>query len=148
MRLFSLLSFVAYLAVCTGFAPQPSCQRRSVCAHLGATIEAERLSAGPRPAVLDRPKPTPEDPVKERGEMGHESWELRLYNDGKNTREHVARSLVKVIGMSEMNAYQTMMTAHQTGMAKVGRWIYEVAEMYHEALKIKGIVCDLAPVEE
>jgi hypothetical protein len=30
----------------------------------------------------------------------------------------------------------------------VGRWVYEVAEMFHDALKKKGIVCDLVPVGE
>jgi ATP-dependent Clp protease adapter protein ClpS len=55
---------------------------------------------------------------------------------------------VQVTGMSEMGAYQTMMQAHQNGIAVVGRWVYEVAEMYHDALKQNGIVCDLVPVEE
>jgi len=80
--------------------------------------------------------------------MGSEAWEVRIYNDGLNTREHVARSLVQVTGLSELQAYQTMMQAHQNGIAAVGRWVYEVAEMYHDALKKKGIVCDIIPVDE
>lgn len=107
---------------------------------------------GTGPAVLDRPeisrKERVEDPVKERKDLGSEAWEVRIYNDGLNTREHVARALVQVTGMSEMGAYQTMMQAHQNGIAVVGRWVYEVAEMYHDALKKNGIVCDLVPVEE
>lgn len=74
-------------------------------------------------------------------------WEVRIYNDGMNTREHVARCLVQVTGLSEVGAYQTMMQAHQNGVAVVGRWYYEQAEMYFEALKKKGIVCDLNPVD-
>jgi ATP-dependent Clp protease adaptor protein ClpS len=104
------------------------------------------------PAVLDRPeisrKAQTQDPAKERKDLGSEAWEVRIYNDGMNTREHVARALVQVTGMSEMGAYQTMMQAHQNGIAVVGRWVYEVAEMYHDALKKNGIVCDLVPVEE
>jgi ATP-dependent Clp protease adaptor protein ClpS len=107
---------------------------------------------GTGPAILDRPEISrqerAEDPVKERKGLGSEAWEVRIYNDGLNTREHVARSLVQVTGMSEMGAYQTMMQAHQNGIAVVGRWVYEVAEMYHDALKTNGIVCDLVPVEE
>jgi ATP-dependent Clp protease adaptor protein ClpS len=106
--------------------------------------------AGPatleRPVTIERQKL--EEPVKQRKGMGSEAWEVRIYNDGLNTREHVARSLVQVTGMSEMVAYQTMMQAHQHGIAVVGRWVYEVAEMYHDALRKNGIVCDLVPVDE
>jgi ATP-dependent Clp protease adapter protein ClpS len=117
--------------------------------------------AGPglleRPAVLDRPsvleRPETErvvdkNPIKERKGMGDEAWEVRIYNDGQNTREHVARSLVQITGLTEMQAYQTMMRAHQNGMAVVGIWVYEVAEMYAEGLKKNGIVADMVPVEE
>ena len=60
----------------------------------------------------------------------------------------MARSLVQVTGMSEVSAYQTMMQAHQNGIAVVGRWAYEVAEMYYERLRKNGIVCDIVPVDE
>ena len=106
------------------------------------------------PAVLEPPQTETrrstetDEPVKDRKGMGHEAWEVRIYNDGLNTREHVARSLVQVTGMSEMSAYQTMMQAHQNGIAVVGRWVYEVAEMYHDALRQNGIICDIVPVEE
>merc|ERR1712232_1077777 len=76
---------------------------------------------------------------------GDASWEVRIYNDGRNTREHVARCLVQITNLSEVGAYQTMMQAHQNGIAVVGRWYYEQAEMYFEQLKGKGVVCDLKP---
>jgi len=41
-----------------------------------------------------------------------------------------------------------MMQAHQNGIAVVGRWYYEQAEMYFEQLKSKGIVCDLKPASD
>lgn len=116
-----------------------------------ATLEREAVKIG-GPATLERPetqqKERVQDPVKERKSTGGEAWEVRIYNDGLNTREHVARSLVQVTGMSEVTAYQTMMQAHQNGIAAVGRWCYEVAEMYHGALQTNGIVCDLVEVEE
>jgi ATP-dependent Clp protease adapter protein ClpS len=55
---------------------------------------------------------------------------------------------VQITGMTEIGAYQTMMQAHQNGIAVIGRYVFEVAEMYHEALKKNGIVCDIVPVEE
>lgn len=111
------------------------------------TIEKEPIKTA-SPAVLDRPQTRVDEPTKEGKGMGHEAWEVRIYNDGLNTREHVARSLVQVTGMSEISAFQTMMQAHQNGMAVVGRWVYEVAEMYYDALKKNGIICDIVPVEE
>jgi ATP-dependent Clp protease adaptor protein ClpS len=126
-----------------------SAQRNDLVMMAGAGL-LEKKEGGP--AVLDRPeisrKEQTQDPAKERKDLGSEAWEVRIYNDGLNTREHVARALVQVTGMSEMGAYQTMMQAHQNGIAVVGRWVYEVAEMYHDALKQNGIVCDLVPVEE
>lgn len=106
-------------------------------------------SAGP--ATFERPtveKKRNQEPVQERKSVRSGGWEVRIYNDGFNTREHVARCLVQVTSLSETAAYQTMMQAHQNGIAVVGRWVYERAEMYHEALKDNGIVCDLVPVDE
>lgn len=95
-------------------------------------------------AVLERP-------LEEVRTLDHtkrydEHWEVRLYNDGLNTREHVSRSLVQVTGLSEFQAYQTMMQAHEKGMAVVGRYFYEIAEMFQDALKREGIICDIVPV--
>jgi ATP-dependent Clp protease adaptor protein ClpS len=120
--------------------------------HSRATSRAtSALIVAAGPSVLERPVATPAvqaGPAKERVRQGSEAWEVRIYNDGLNTREHVSRSLVQVTGMSEMGAYQTMMQAHQNGIAVVGRWAYEVAEMYHDALRKNGIVCDLVPVDD
>jgi ATP-dependent Clp protease adaptor protein ClpS len=111
-----------------------------------------RENGGGGPAVLDRPqvleRTTKQEQQSTTVRRGNEAWEVRIYNDGMNTREHVARCLVQVTSLSEVQAYTCMMQAHQHGMAVVGRWVYEIAEMYHAALQDHGIVCDLVPVEE
>jgi ATP-dependent Clp protease adapter protein ClpS len=119
------------------------------------------LASADGPAILDRPtivttttttviekkrEQLNERYVEDSRRRDHETWEVRLYNDGLNTREHVSRSLVQVTGLSEYQAYQTMMRAHQNGMAVVGRYLYEIAEMFHDALKREGIICDIVPV--
>mmetsp|Transcript_14192 Transcript_14192/g.21654 ORF Transcript_14192/g.21654 Transcript_14192/m.21654 type:complete len:165 (+) Transcript_14192:149-643(+) len=120
---------------------------------LHAVIEKEAPLKTTGPAVLepetevDRPR-TRNNRDRKQEREGNDSWEVRIFNDGLNTREHVARSLVQITGMSELNAYQTMMQAHQNGLAVVGRYAYEIAEMYNEALRKQGIVSDLVPVEE
>ena len=123
-----------------------------------ATLDrpAVRTGGSGGPAVLDRPDAAPtkhrsgeaeKTPTRERQSVGSESWEVRIYNDGVNTREFVARCLVQVAGLSEMAAYQTMMQAHHNGLAVVGRYPYERAEMYHEQLKTNGILNDLVEVD-
>ncbi|GAX24628.1 ATP-dependent Clp protease adaptor protein ClpS [Fistulifera solaris] len=142
-----LLALFCGVVNCFTVAPKPvAAVRCSTTTPLFmSTATVEKVGTGP--AVLDRPT-VKEAPVEERRRMGSEAWEVRIYNDRMNTREHVARALVQVTGMSEMGAYQTMMQAHQNGIAVVGRWVYEIAEMYHDALKKNGIVCDIVPVEE
>ena len=126
------------------------CNRDISLAMSSATIERPSIRTS-GPSILERPvaeKTINRDPNKEKKRVGNEGWEVRIYNDGLNTREHVARCLVQVTGLTEIGAYQTMMQAHQHGMAVVGQWVYERAEMYHEALKKNGIICDMVPVEE
>jgi len=86
--------------------------------------------------------------MKDRERTGSDAWEVRIYNDVKNTREFVSRCLVQIVGLSETFAYQTMMQAHKNGLAAVGTYAFERAEMYHEALTENGIMCDMIPVDE
>jgi len=153
MKLFSLLSLFFSVASTYALALQPAqtftassrCSASSPVALKMAAGTVERAG----PAVLDRPatKKSP-SPAKQRYREGGETWEVRIYNDGDNTREHVARSLVQITGMGELMAYQTMMTAHQNGIASVGLFAFEVAEVYNEGLLKQGIVSDIIPVDE
>lgn len=124
-----------------------SCNALSMAAP--ATIErettVERTTGAPE--VHERSS-SERVPTKEREQVGGEAWEVRIYNDGMNTREHVARSLVQITGMAEMTAFQTMMIAHQNGIASVGMFCFEIAEMYNEGLRKEGIVSDIIPVDE
>ena len=152
LRQILLLLMVAFT---TAFAPGSLPTRASVThttfvgdrsTHVTrANFDKTVLAAG---AVVERVKEKVAAPVRKKATTGNGAWEVRIYNDGLNTREHVARCLVQVTGLSEIAAYQTMMQAHQNGIAVVGRWYYEQAEMYFEALKKNGIVCDLIPVDE
>jgi ATP-dependent Clp protease adaptor protein ClpS len=114
-----------------------------------ATIERTSTSTPTlTPPSVEKVQKSKASPGKERKSIGPEAWEVRIYNDGKNTREFVARCLVQIVGHSELTAYQTMMQAHQNGIAVVGIYRYEIAEMYYGELTKNGIVCDLVPVEE
>jgi ATP-dependent Clp protease adapter protein ClpS len=41
-----------------------------------------------------------------------------------------------------------MMRAHQNGIATVGKWCFEIAEVYNEGLRKNGIISDIVPVDE
>jgi ATP-dependent Clp protease adapter protein ClpS len=125
---------------------------RDTVVMMPTMVERQTVRAGD-PAILDRPDVVEriervENPSKERSRSGGDAWEVRIYNDGMNTREHVARSLVQVTGITEMVAYQTMMRAHQNGIATVGKWCFEIAEVYNEGLRKNGIISDIVPVDE
>ena len=70
-------------------------------------------------------------------------FQVVLFNDEMNTREYVARVLVVVCNLSEGDAYGIMEKAHRDGYAVVGVWGAEVAEMYTEMLKAKGLQADM-----
>ena len=66
--------------------------------HMSTVLDRPDVKTG-GPAVLDRPqveKRRKASPTKERKRVGSEAWEVRIYNDGMNTREFVARCLVQI----------------------------------------------------
>jgi ATP-dependent Clp protease adapter protein ClpS len=52
------------------------------------------------------------------------------------------------VGLSDGQAYQVMMQAHQNGVSVVGRFDLERAELYRDALCDNGLTCDMIPVED
>ena len=134
-----------------------ACGKQSTTSTFGreafvmASRTDERSVVAGGPALLGRPvieKKQEEEIVEKKRNLRESGWEVRIFNDGINTREHVATSLVEIASLSEVAAYQTMMQAHKNGVAVIGRWVYERAEMYIDALKQNGLVCDMVPVPE
>ena len=65
-------------------------------------------------------------------------WEIRLFNDPFNKREFVARCLTTICGKSDSESYSIMMEAHKNGMGVIGRYMFEVAELYYGSLQENG----------
>lgn len=124
--------------------------RRSFTTY--TTTTTTPLFAGP--ATLEPPvKEKTEEIVKDEEKVSESytkkgGWAVRLFNDPMNKREFVAMCLTKVCGLSDGQAYQVMMQAHQNGVAIVGRYDFERAELYRDSLVEHGLVCDMIPVEE
>mmetsp|Transcript_9935 Transcript_9935/g.14043 ORF Transcript_9935/g.14043 Transcript_9935/m.14043 type:complete len:166 (+) Transcript_9935:169-666(+) len=103
------------------------------------------------PAVLEpevNEKKDTKDDVDEEQKHGTEAWEVRLYNDPMNKREFVARCLTQITGLSDTAAYQVMMQAHNHGLAVVGRYAFEIAELYHDSLREQGLYVDMIQVDD
>ena len=104
------------------------------------------------PAVLDRPETIEiidvEKNTDKQEKIGGEAWEIRLFNDPFNKREFVARCLAEVCGKSDTESYQIMMQAHKNGMGLVGRYNFEIAEMYHGSLQENGLMVDMIQVDD
>jgi len=75
-------------------------------------------------------------------------YHLLLLNDPLNKREFVARCLMTICFLGESEAYRVMMTAHTEGSAVVGTYQFEMAEVYCDGLKDKGIRADIVPVDD
>ena len=65
-----------------------------------------------------------------------------------NKREYVAKCLMEIVGLSEGSSYQVMMQAHQIGIAVIGRYHQERAELYKNSLSEHGLVCDMVPCDD
>lgn len=119
----------------------PSTTSRSIKMAGPATVE---------PEVKEKVKEdlTTKDKVKQDERVGGEAWEVRLWNDPFNKREFVARCLASVCGKTDGESFQIMMAAHKNGMGMIGRYAFEIAEMYTASLKGEGLMVDMIQVDD
>lgn len=97
--------------------------------------------------VIERKKDS--DSKEETGrDFKRGGWAVRLFNDPFNKREFVAMCLSKIVGLTDGQSYQVMMQAHQNGVAIVGRFDYERAELYKTSLIEHGLQSDMIPVDD
>ena len=137
MTAFLIILLLNVLCVTEAFTVLPN-QRMAV----------STLAAGPatlEPPVKER---TVEEKVESQQNYKRGGWAVRLFNDPMNKREFVAMCLSKIVGLSDGQAYQVMMQAHQNGVAVVGRFDLERAELYKTALVDNGLTCDMIPVDD
>jgi ATP-dependent Clp protease adaptor protein ClpS len=106
-----------------------------------ATIEAPTKETVKEKVVKDEEKVTS-------GYTRKGGWAVRLFNDGMNKREFVAMCLSQIVGLTDGQAYQVMMQAHKNGVAVIGRFDFERAELYKVTLVEHGLLCDMIPVDD
>ncbi|MFM2431317.1 MAG: hypothetical protein RLZZ511_2530 [Cyanobacteriota bacterium] len=75
-------------------------------------------------------------------------YRVLLHNDPVNTMEYVMQCLIEVLpSLSEPQAYNIMMEAHQNGTGLVTVCALEPAEFYCESLLNKGLTSTIEPDE-
>jgi ATP-dependent Clp protease adapter protein ClpS len=114
------------------------------------------MAADGGPAILDRPETIEKvnieindvEKTEKDEKVGAPGWEIQLFNDPVNKREFVARCLSTICGKSDTESYQIMMAAHKNGMGVVGRYVFEIAELYYKSLKENGLLVDMVEVDD
>mmetsp|Transcript_107116 Transcript_107116/g.309792 ORF Transcript_107116/g.309792 Transcript_107116/m.309792 type:complete len:151 (-) Transcript_107116:105-557(-) len=148
IRSHSLLTLLVFCLL--AWTPQAFTAPRVV--HSFVTTNTAPSSTSIYSTVLDRPKTIENTDIdkdtEKSSKLGGEGWEIRLFNDPFNKREFVARCLSQVCGKSDTESYQIMMQAHNHGMGVVGRYQFEIAELYHGSLQENGLMVDMVPVDD
>lgn len=108
-------------------------------------------TATPTAPTITRPKIEKLSDVDVHNEYADDKdrgWLVRLYNDPMNKREFVARCLAEVCGIDDGASYMIMMKAHQTGIAVIGNYHRELAELYKSKLIGEGLLIDMVPADD
>jgi ATP-dependent Clp protease adapter protein ClpS len=168
MTMMMMMMMMASTSTCSAFTvttmmPQPPTKGSSTAfvapttRPMTPTFMASSGDGGSSgPAVLDPPTKTVEKVVvndedkkiQQDEKVNTPGWEIRLFNDPFNKREFVARCLAEVCGKSDTESFQIMMQAHKHGMGIVGRYMFEIAELYYSSLREQGLMVDMVPVDD
>lgn len=161
---FNFLLFALLAALSSAFTVLPSTPSLTTSSSTSATTRRHHqhspsvVPSMAGPAVLEPPTKDAEtiekqdkkeeSTTKAAGKHKKGGWAVRLFNDPMNKREFVAMCLSKITGLTDGQAYQVMMGAHQNGVAVVGRYDQERAELYRDSLRDNGLTVDMVPVED
>ena len=95
------------------------------------------------------PQLAPTEPKGDKQSQKGKKYKLLLFNDNVNKREYVAKVLTTTIpDFSQADAYVVMQKAHQSGMAVVGVWVFELAEAYCDGLKARALICSVTEEDD
>jgi ATP-dependent Clp protease adaptor protein ClpS len=121
-------------------------QKSMVAAVISGSTTIEKPSTTEKEKVAEPKRKMDEKLESYMGKRG--GWAVRLFNDPFNKREFVAMCLSKIVGLTDGQSYQVMMQAHKNGVAVVGRFDLERAELYKTSLVDHGLLSDMIPVED
>lgn len=82
--------------------------------------------------------------------MMAEVWELGLLRDEtfENSQEYIARCLVNLVGLTELDVYEIVRQTLHVGVCLIEDFPLEIAEFYQEELAKLGIRSEIVPIKE
>ena len=116
-------------------------------AQAASTSSLQMAVAAPAPVKKEQKKAIDENDTDEQDDKDR-GWLVRLYNDPMNKREFVARALTEICSLDDGAAYNVMMKAHQIGIAVIGNYHREMAELYKMRLTGEGLLIDMVPADD
>lgn len=157
-----LLALAVFSGICVdqsvGFTTPAARQTPLSKASVGAFcvgVAPSRVSSSLASTVTDSPTKTDtkveiikENVTENEEKNGKNGWEIQLFNDPFNHRTFVAKCLCTICGKNDSESYQIMMQAHKNGMGVVGRYHYEIAELYYGSLKEEGLTVEMVEVDD
>mmetsp|Transcript_17931 Transcript_17931/g.28144 ORF Transcript_17931/g.28144 Transcript_17931/m.28144 type:complete len:156 (+) Transcript_17931:101-568(+) len=111
------------------------------------TTSLQMAVAAPAPVKKEQKQVVDENDTEEQ-DAKDRGWLVRLYNDPMNKREFVARCLTEICSLDDGEAYNVMMKAHQLGIAVIGNYHQEMAELYKMRLSGEGLFIDMIPADD
>lgn len=114
-----------------------------------STTRSGVIEADPGPSrftlATEAPVKKPETPTKSKA-TPEPTYKVILHNDSSNPMEHVVQSLQQVIPkITQEKAISIMLEAHTRGKAVAKRCHKELAEMYEEGLRSRGLIATIEP---
>lgn len=109
--------------------------------------EIREAGAGLPSFVLatEAPVKKPESPTRRKA-TPEPTYKVILHNDSRNPMDYVVHSLRQVIPkLSQERATSIMLEAHTRGKAVAKRCHKELAEMYEEGLRSRGLTATIEP---
>jgi ATP-dependent Clp protease adapter protein ClpS len=120
---------------------------RPVTSSFPSTTRRYMAVDAPAPVKKKEKKVTNESDTQGEAEKDR-GYLVRLYNDPMNKREFVAKCLMEICGLDDGMSFNIMMKAHQVGIAVIGNYHRELAEMYKMRLSGEGLLIDMVPADD
>jgi ATP-dependent Clp protease adaptor protein ClpS len=97
--------------------------------------------AAPAPAVAAPPAPAKAPPQRK----PLDQYKVLLHNDDESEMLYVVRSIVEIAHLAPKQALAVMLEAHTEGVSLVAVTHQELAELYRDQFRSKGLTATIEP---
>jgi ATP-dependent Clp protease adaptor protein ClpS len=102
--------------------------------------QSESEGTGSNVATLAKPKSSKKSAPAKKPPQRLPPWKVLLHNDDKNDMRFVVLTIVELTPLNEQAAKLRMLEAHKDGVALLLTTHKELAELYRDQFKSKGLI--------